>query len=141
MASCFDSKEPSFRSQLFPAYKADRGEMPEDLQAQVPSLKNMVKLLGVYSFEQAGFEADDLIGTMTSFGRTNGLNVIIVSGDKDFAQLVDKDTVLFDTMKLKTYDIPKVKEKWGVFPHQMVDYLAIAGDASDNIPGCKGNWA
>ena len=138
LASCFDSKEPSFRSELFPSYKADREEMPEDLKRQVPFLKNMIKLLGIYSIERAGFEADDLIGTMTAFGRAKDLSVVIVSGDKDFAQLVSKDTVLFDTMKSKIYSPEGVKEKWGVLPHQMIDYLALAGDSSDSIPGVRG---
>ena len=138
IASCFDSKAPSFRSKLFPAYKANRGEMPEDLQTQVPFLKEMVHLLGIYSLEREGFEADDLIGTMTEFGRKEKLRVVIVSGDKDFAQLVEKEVLLFDTMKSKTYNTDGVKKKWGVFPHQMVDFLALTGDASDNIPGVKG---
>ena len=138
IVSCFDSKAPSFRSQLFPEYKANRSEMPEDLQAQVPGLKDMVRLLGIHSFEREGFEADDLIGTMSEFGRQHKLNVIILSGDKDFAQLVDENIVLFDTMKSKTYNIEGVRKKWGVLPHQMIDYLALVGDASDNIPGVKG---
>lgn len=138
MASCFDTKVPSFRKELFPEYKANRGEMPEDLQAQVPSLKDMINLLGIHSLEQEGYEADDLIGTMTQFGRSHNLSVVIVSGDKDFAQLVDRNTVLFDTMKSRKYTAEGVKEKWGVFPHQMIDYLALVGDSSDNIPGAKG---
>ena len=138
IVSCFDSKAPSFRSQLFPEYKANRSEMPEDLQAQVPGLKDMVRLLGIHSFEREGFEADDLIGTMSEFGRQHKLNVIILSGDKDFAQLVDENIVLFDTMKSKIYNIEGVKKKWGVLPHQMIDYLALVGDTSDNIPGVKG---
>ena len=138
MAVCFDSKEPSFRNGLFPSYKADRGEMPEALQLQVPALKNMVRLLGIYSMERAGFEADDLIGTMTALGLKKGLSVVIVSGDKDFAQLVGQKTLLFDTMKSKVYGPPEVKEKWGVLPRQMIDYLALAGDSSDNIPGVRG---
>ena len=138
IVSCFDSKTPSFRNQIFPEYKANREKMPEDLQAQVPYLKILVKLLGIHSLEQEGFEADDLIGTMTEFGRRHNLNVIILSGDKDFTQLVDKDTVLFDSMKSKTYDINEVKKKWGVLPRQMIDYLALVGDSSDNIPGVRG---
>ena len=138
IVSCFDSKAPSFRNQLFPEYKANRAKMPEDLQAQVPLLKKMVQLLGIHSLEREGFEADDLIGTMTEFGRRHKLRVVIVSGDKDFAQLVGEETVLLDTMKSKTYNIEGVKKKWGVYPHQMIDWLALVGDASDNIPGVKG---
>ena len=138
IVSCFDSKAPSFRSQLFPEYKANRSEMPEDLQAQVPGLKDMIRLLGIHSFEWEGFEADDLIGTLSEFGRQHKLNVIILSGDKDFAQLVNENIVLFDTMKSKIYNIEGVKKKWGVLPHQMIDYLALVGDTSDNIPGVKG---
>ena len=138
IVSCFDSKGPSFRNQLFPEYKANREEMPEDLQMQVPFLKDMTNLLGIHSLKQEGFEADDLIGTMAEFGRQHKLKVIILSGDKDFAQLVDENIVLFDTMKSKIYNIEGVKKKWGVLPHQMIDYLALTGDASDNIPGVKG---
>ena len=138
IAGCFDSRAPSFRRRLFPAYKANRGEMPEDLQEQAPFLKKMVHLLGIYSLEREGFEADDLIGTMTAFGRKRKLRVVIVSGDKDFAQLVSEEVLLFDTMKSKTYNTDGVKKKWGVSPSQMVDLLALAGDTSDNIPGVRG---
>ena len=138
IAACFDSKAPSFRKQIFPDYKADRGETPLDLQAQIPKLKEMIRLLGIYSVEKEGLEADDLIGSLAAFGKKNRLRIVIASGDKDFAQLVDEHAVLFDSMKSKTYDIEGVKKKWGVPPRQMVDYLALAGDSSDNIPGVRG---
>ena len=135
---CFDTKVSSFRKDLFPEYKSNRGEMPEDLVAQVPYLKKLIKYFGIYGIEQEGYEADDLIGSFALFSRRKQLQTIIVSGDKDFAQLVDSQTFLFDTMKSKTYDIKGVKEKWGVHPEQMLDYLSLVGDVSDNIPGVKG---
>ena len=135
---CFDTKYPSFRKKLFKAYKANRGEMPEDLAEQVPQLKKMTEVLNIKAFEKKGYEADDLIGTLVQFGKKHKLKNFIVSGDKDFAQLVDENTVLLDTMKSKTYDIKGVREKWGISPLQMIDYQALVGDSSDNIPGVRG---
>jgi DNA polymerase-1 len=138
MAFCFDRPEPSFRSELYEDYKANRSEMPEDLEPQLPYIKKITDLLGVTALEMPGYEADDIIGTLAKKGEAEGLQVIIVSGDKDFAQLVGSRINMFDTMKNVTYDVDKVVEKWGVRPDQMIDYLAIVGDSSDNIPGVKG---
>ena len=138
MAVGYDTKTPSFRKDIFPAYKANRGEMPEDLQKQVPHLKKMVQLLNIYSMEQEGYEADDLIGSLSLWGGGHKLKVFIVSGDKDFAQLVDDNTALLDTMKSKMYYRKDVFAKWNVYPEQMIDYQALMGDSSDNIPGVKG---
>lgn len=138
LAFCFDRKEKSFRSDLFTEYKANRSEMPEDLVPQVPYLKKLTDVLGIPRFDKEGFEADDVIGSLAQLGRKNQLNVIIVSGDKDFAQLVDNFTMMYDTMKDKKYDVKGVIEKWGINPNQMIDYLALVGDSSDNIPGVRG---
>ena len=135
---CFDTKTPSFRKDIFPEYKANREEMPEDLVIQVPYLKKLIKSFGIFGIEQKGYEADDLIGSFVHFSRKKQLQTFIVSGDKDFAQLVDSNTFLLDTMKSKTYDERGVKEKWGVNPKTMLDYLSLIGDVSDNIPGAKG---
>lgn len=135
---CYDRKEPSFRKELFDAYKANRTEMPEELVVQIPYLKRLVEALGIPTLEVPRYEADDLIGTLTRIGLENEAEVIIVSGDKDFAQLVKPGVVLLDTMKETRMDEAGVLEKWGVRPEQFQDYLAIVGDSSDNIPGVSG---
>ena len=138
MAAGFDTKTPSFRKEIFPEYKANRGEMPEDLEKQVPWLKKMVQILNIYGVEKEGYEADDIIGTLARLGTKHNLKIFIVSGDKDFAQLVNQNTALLDTMKSKMYYREDVYAKWKVYPEQMIDYQALTGDSSDNIPGVKG---
>lgn len=138
MVFCYDRKEPSFRKELFEDYKAHRTEMPDELAQQIPYMKKMADLLGIPSLEVPKYEADDLIGTLTRLSSENGFEVVIVSGDKDFAQLVKPGIVLYDTMKDTKMDEKGVVEKWGVQPAQFQDYLAIVGDSSDNIPGVAG---
>ena len=138
MVCCFDRKEGSFRKDLYPEYKANRGEMPEDLIPQVPYLRKLLEALGVVCMDKEGFEADDIIGSLARLCRDHKLEVVIVSSDKDFAQLVDQQTFMFDAMKDQSYDVMGVIEKWGVEPCQMIDYLALVGDSSDNIPGIRG---
>lgn len=138
MAFCFDLPEPSFRKELDPRYKANRSEMPEDLIPQIPYIKKLAVALGIPCFEKSGFEADDLIGTLTIWSRAQNLDVYIVSGDKDFSQLVEDHVWIYDTMKEIRYNPALVIEKWGVDPHKFNDYLAIVGDSSDNIPGVSG---
>jgi DNA polymerase-1 len=135
---CFDRKEPSFRFDLYNEYKANRGEMPDDLQPQVPYIRELSQRLGIACFDKKGFEADDIIGTLVQLGKSHKVDTVIVSGDKDFAQLVGPKVSMFDTMRDKRYDVQGVIDKWGVSPEQMIDYLAIVGDSSDNIPGVKG---
>lgn len=135
---CYDLPTPSFRKDLYAEYKAHRSETPEDLIPQIPYIKKMVDALGIPSFEIKGYEADDIIGTLTEIGRKNHCHVHIVSGDKDFAQLVRPGVELLDTMKGSRIDVDGVKAKWGVRPEQFIDYLALIGDASDNIPGIAG---
>ena len=137
IAYCFDRKEPSFRKELFDDYKANRGQMPDDLELQVPYLRQITEALGIPSFDKLGYEADDLIGTLCNVAKTS-LKVVIVSGDKDFAQLVGQNVTMWDTMKDVKYDNNAVIKKWGVKPDQMIDYLAICGDSSDNVPGVYG---
>lgn len=138
MVFCHDRKEPSFRKDLDPNYKANRSEMPEDLVPQIPFIKQLAELLGIPSVDQLGFEADDLIGTLTKLGLEHQFDIYIVSGDKDFAQLIEDHVWIFDTMKDIKLDTKGVKEKWGILPEQMIDYLAIVGDSSDNVPGVSG---
>lgn len=135
---CFDRKDGSFRNELYAEYKANRGDMPEDLIPQVPYLKPILDAFGLHHIDVKGFEADDIIGTLAQFGRENSMDTFIISSDKDFAQCVGPNITLFDPMRDNTYDVQGVVEKWGVNPEQMIDYLAICGDASDNVPGVKG---
>lgn len=135
---CYDRKEPSFRKGLYTEYKANRTEMPDDLQVQMPYLKQVASLFGICDMELDTFEADDLIGTVACVAQKQDYDVYIVSGDKDFCQLVNKQVFLYDTMKEVIFDEAMVKEKHGVMPEQFIDYLAITGDTSDNIPGVAG---
>jgi DNA polymerase-1 len=135
---CYDRKEPSFRKTLYKEYKAHRTEMPDDLQVQMPYLKQVANLFGICDMELNTFEADDLIGTVACIAQKQDYDVYIVSGDKDFCQLVNKNVFLYDTMKEVIFDAAMVKEKHGVTPEQFIDYLAITGDTSDNIPGVAG---
>lgn len=138
MIYCRDRKEPSFRKDLDPRYKANRSDMPEDLALQMPYIEKLTSVLGIPQIDAKGYEADDVIGSLAVWGEKNGFEVVIVSGDKDFAQLITENIVMFDPMKSKTVDVAAVKERWGVTPEQFIDYLAIVGDSSDNIPGVKG---
>ena len=138
MVYCYDEKVPSFRKELYEEYKANRQEMPEELALQIPYIKKLTEFMGIPSISKENYEADDLIGSLTRFGLENHLEVFIVSGDKDFAQLVGEKVTLYDTMKNKKYGVDEVMKKWGVHPNQFIDYLAITGDSSDNIPGVKG---
>ncbi|MGZ3691185.1 MAG: DNA polymerase I [Pseudobdellovibrio sp.] len=135
---CYDRKEPSFRKGLYEEYKANRTTMPDDLQVQMPYLKQVAGLFGICDMELDTFEADDLIGTVACMAQKENYEVFIVSGDKDFCQLVNENVFLYDTMKEMIYDPALVKEKHGVTPAQFIDYLAITGDTSDNIPGVAG---
>ena len=138
MVCCFDRKEGSFRNELYSEYKSNRGEMPEDLIPQVPYVRQLLEALGVACMDQKGFEADDVIGSLAYWGRDHKLEVVIVSSDKDFAQLISPRITMLDVMKDKLYDPAGVVEKWGIEPEQMIDYLSIVGDSSDNVPGIKG---
>lgn len=135
---CYDRKEPSFRKDLYAEYKANRTEMPEDLVPQIPYIKKIADDLGIPSLERNGFEADDLIGSLVKIGRGAGAEVFIVSGDKDFAQLLEPHVWIYDTMKNLKIGPAEAREKWGVRPDQMIDFLALVGDSSDNVPGVHG---
>lgn len=138
MVFCYDRKEPSFRKEIYTDYKANRTEMPDDLQVQMPYLKQVADLFGIADIEVAGFEADDLIGTIAKQAELEGYQVYIVSGDKDFSQLVTDNIFLYDTMKEFVYTKEAVREKHGVLPEQFIDFLAITGDTSDHVPGVAG---
>ena len=138
MAFCFDRPDQSFRSEMYEDYKANRGEMPDDLEPQIPYIHKVTELLGIKGLDKKGYEADDLIGTFAKQAEAEGFKVVIVSGDKDFAQLISDNVTMFDTMKNKRFNPAGVMEKWGIRPDQMIDYLSMVGDSSDNIPGVRG---
>ncbi len=140
LAIVYDTKFPSFRKELYPLYKANRSAMPEDLVPQIPFIKKFVECMGLPHFEKKGFEADDIIATLVEFSQKKKQDqfIYIVSSDKDLMQLVDNKTHLMDTMKNKVLGPKEVKEKMGLPPEKIKDYLGLVGDASDNIPGVKG---
>jgi len=136
VAIAFDHKAPTFRHELFAAYKAQRPPMPEELIAQVEPVQEFFRLIGLPDRGLDGFEADDVLGTLAAHYRQHG-EVVMVTSDKDYCQLVDERTLLYDPMKDSMLDVEGVIAKYGINPGQFIDYLALVGDASDNIPGVK----
>ena len=130
-----DASGPTFRDELYPEYKATRAAMPDDLRAQVEPMLQIVQALGFPMLRVSGVEADDVIGTLALQAAAEGVEVLISTGDKDFAQLVRPGVKLVNTMSGSTLDEAGVMEKFGVRPDQIVDYLALMGDTVDNIPG------
>ncbi len=131
----FDAKGPTFRNEMFEDYKANRPPMPDELRPQIKPLLEIVEILGLPLLQIAGVEADDVIGTLAIQAEAQGLNVVISTGDKDLAQLVNRKITLINTMNNSRLDIQGVIDKFGVKPEQIVDYLALIGDTADNIPG------
>ena len=138
IAVVFDAKGPTFRNEAFEDYKAHRKPMPDALKPQVAVIKDLVRAYRIPLLEIEGIEADDVIGTLARKFEAEGVQVIIVSGDKDLMQLVSDGVVMIDTMKDKTYDAAGVEERFGVGPDRVADLLGLMGDASDNIPGVPG---
>lgn len=134
----FDSKGPTFRHKIYKEYKANRPPMPEDLSVQIPYIKEVTKGFNLPVIEMPGFEADDLIGTCANMAEKNGFSVIMVTGDKDFMQLVTEKSIIWDPMKDKTIDEKSIREVNGVEPSMMVDVMGLSGDTADNIPGVPG---
>jgi len=131
----FDAPGKTFRHDLFPEYKANRASTPEDLIVQIEPLLTAIENLGLPLMRVNGVEADDVIGTLAKEAEQRGMNILIATGDKDFTQLVSDKITLLDTMKNKLTDRSAVIEKFGLPPEQIVDFLTLSGDASDNIPG------
>ena len=138
MAVIFDTPEPTFRHKLSPIYKGDRPSMPEELSQQIPYLHALIKAQGIPLYSLPGAEADDIIGTLTKRALAEGHHVLISTGDKDMAQLVNEHVKLEDSFKERVLDEAGVLEKFGVHPHQIIDYLTLMGDASDGIMGVPG---
>jgi DNA polymerase I len=138
MVIIFDSKGPSFREEISKAYKAQRPPMPGNLTVQIPYVKAVVEAMGLPMLEKEGFEADDIIGTLVEELKRQDAEVFIVTSDKDMMQLVSEHVCVYDTMKNQIICEKEVEEKFGVKPSLIVDYLALCGDTSDNIPGVPG---
>jgi len=131
----FDAPGKTFRDDIFAEYKANRPPMPDDLRSQVEPILDVVKAMGLPLLQIEGVEADDVIGTLCERAANAGLKVLVSTGDKDMAQLVNEHVTLVNTMSDSFMDRGAVKEKFDVFPEQIIDYLALVGDTSDNIPG------
>lgn len=144
VAIAFDRKEPTFRHLEYDGYKAQRKGMPEELAEQLPVLKELLELLGYPLVEQAGFEADDILGTLAKASREQGAECVIATGDRDSLQLVGDGVTVrlaatkFGQPQVTVYDAEKIREEYGVEPPQMIEIKALQGDSSDNIPGVAG---
>lgn len=142
IAAAFDTSAPTFRHDRYDGYKAHRDEFPEELIPQMPRIKNFLKHIGIPVLELPGFEADDIIGTLAKQAGALGYDVRCLTSDKDYFQLVDDRICILrpgkDANAYDEYRRDQVKEKMGVYPEQIIDLLALIGDASDNIPGVKG---
>ncbi len=138
MAVIFDAGRVTFRNDIYPAYKANRDETPEDLIPQFAPIKQATRAFALPAIEMEGFEADDLIATYARLARLRGMDVVVVSSDKDLMQLVREGVSLFDPMKNRPIGPAEVMEKFGVSPDKVVDVQALAGDSTDNVPGVPG---
>lgn len=140
LAVAMDAPWPTFRHDLYPEYKAKRDETPQDLKDQIQPIWDILKALGIPVIQQKGFEADDILGTLAVEAEKKGLKCSILSSDKDLLQLVNEDVHILKSQKgtLIEMDAKAVLEDKGVSPNQIVDYLALIGDQSDNVPGVKG---
>ena len=137
IAVVFDAPGKTFRDDLFAEYKAHREPMPNDLRSQIEPLLAIIKAQGVPILRVEGVEADDVIGTLACRAAAAGQTVLISTGDKDMAQLVNESITCINTMSNTVLDRAGVKAKFDVFPEQIIDYLALVGDSSDNIPGIE----
>src|SRR5215470_11100529 len=138
LAVVFDKSEPTFRTEMYPDYKAHRPDPPDDLRPQFPLIREAVRAFDLPCLEQQGFEADDLIATYAREACEAGANCTIVSSDKDLMQLVNDCVVMFDTMKDRKIGRAEVIEKFGVPPDKVIEVQALIGDSTDNVPGVPG---
>ncbi len=142
IAVAFDLAGPTFRHEQYAEYKATRQRMPDDLRDQFPKVREVVKALRIPVFEREGYEADDVIGTLVVEAEKRGLETTIVTGDLDMLQIVSDRTRLMTTRSgvenTVVYDPARIDERFGLRPDQMIDYKALKGDPTDNIPGVPG---
>ena len=142
LAIAFDPPCKSFRFNLFSDYKANRQKMPDDLRSQIEEIKNLVKTLGIVEIIENDYEADDVLGSIAKKYASDKVEVVLVTGDKDAYQLVNENVKIYANTKgiseFEIYDIEKVYAKLGLYPKDVIDYMALTGDTADNIPGIKG---
>ncbi len=145
VVAAFDLPAPTFRHQQFDGYKAKRPKTPADLSSQMPKTKEALMSFGISFFEKKGFEADDIIGTISQRARraNPNLEIVLLSGDRDLLQLVDQNILVYllgrGVKNTFSYDLKRVRERYeGLEPKQLIDYKSLKGDASDNIPGVRG---
>ena len=134
----FDARGPTFRHEIYPGYKANRPPMPEALSLQQPYIRRLTEAFRIAQLELAGYEADDLIGTLARQAEARGFDVVMVTGDKDLLQLVTERATIWDPMKEKTNDIETIRKDFGLSPAQIIDVMGLSGDSADNIPGVPG---
>ncbi|MFM1848677.1 MAG: polymerase, partial [Pseudomonadota bacterium] len=138
VVAVFDAGRATFRTEIYPEYKANREECPDDLRKQMPYFRELTRALGLPTLELPGFEADDIIGTLANRLSDAGHDVVIVGADKDLMQLIDGHVSMWDTMRDRRFHHAEVVEKFGVGPEKVCEVLALMGDTSDNIPGLSG---
>jgi len=142
LISCFDTPKPTFRNKLFKKYQIQRPKIEDDFIIQIPLVKQALDAAGINRIEKDGFEADDLIGTITRIFETNKFRVVILTGDKDIFQLITDNVFVaapqLGLANIKIFDKSEVEKKLDVSPNQIVEYKALAGDPSDNYPGASG---
>ncbi|HQB39291.1 MAG TPA: DNA polymerase I, partial [Deltaproteobacteria bacterium] len=134
LAVVFDAGRVTFRTEIYPEYKANRAAMPDDLRMQMEPIRQVVRAFNIASLELPGYEADDIIGALSRRFAAQGGEVVVVTGDKDLMQVVSDRITLLDTMKDKRSGLAEVLERFGVAPELVPDILGLAGDSSDNIP-------
>jgi DNA polymerase-1 len=142
LAAVFDTAQPTFRHQMFPAYKSTRAKMPQEMRDQMPRIRQVVGAMNLSMVEREGLEADDVMASLARRAETQGLDVVLVTGDKDLLQLVSEKVKVLNPRRggedPQLFDEAKVKEKFGVSPVKVVDVLGLMGDVSDNVPGVPG---
>jgi len=141
-AVVFDTKEPTFRHELYKEYKAQRAEMPQDMIEQLPRIHEMLEILQIPNISKPGYEADDIIGTLARRAEKKNFETVLVTGDKDFMQLVTPNVIIYNPKRAgresEWLDEKAIMEKIGLGPEKIIDYLSLTGDSSDNIPGVPG---
>ena len=138
VAMVFDAKGKTFRHEMYEKYKANRPPMPDDMAMQIPHIKEITAAFNMPVIEMRGYEADDLIGTLAGMAENEGFSVVMVTGDKDFLQLLTDNIIVWDPMKEKTTDVNALRETFGVEPRQMIEVMGLSGDTADNVPGVPG---
>jgi DNA polymerase-1 len=138
LVCCFDMPGKTFRDDLYADYKAHRAPMPDDLQLQIPLIRQMLEAMRIPIVELPGFEADDILATLATAGAAQGMDVFLCSSDKDCRQLLSERIKIFNLRKRELFDAESLKADWGVTPEQVVDYQTLVGDSVDNVPGAEG---